>query len=212
MVNFRLFGVPVFVQPWHWVLLTLLGFLIGGTVLKAGLFVLAGFISILVHEMGHALTGRAFKGQPHIVLHGFGGFALFPNARFTRPQMFAMTAAGPVVQLVLGLVVGMAFLSFRESLPKTEIQFFIFILAAISVFWAILNLVPVIPLDGGQMLDAILGPGRRNLTLTISIVAAVLVAGLMFFKTKSILFPLFVIMFAFQNFSELRERTAKKDE
>ena len=212
MVTFRLFGIPVIVQPWHWVLLGLLGFMIGDGVMQAALFVLAGFLSILVHEMGHALTGRAFKGQPHIVLHGFGGFALFPGAHFTRPQMFAMTAAGPGAQFVLGAIVGVAYLYFQESLPKTDIRFFIVTLAIISLFWSILNLVPIVPLDGGQMLDAILGPKRRNLTLAVSIIAAVVVAAAMYFRMGSILFPLFVIMFAFQNFTELRDRMSKKEE
>lgn len=212
MIHFRLFGIPVIVQPWHWVLLGILGFLIGdGSPLKAGLFVLAGFFSILVHEMGHALTGRAFKGNPHIVLHGFGGFALFPGANFTRPQMFLMTAAGPAGQLLLGALVMGGFIFFGDSLPRTEIRFFLYILGAISLFWSILNLIPIIPLDGGQMLDSILGPKRRNLTLSISIVVAIVTAGLMFMRMHNFLFPLFVAMFAFQNFSELRERTAKRD-
>jgi hypothetical protein len=61
------------------------------------LFVLAGFISVLIHELGHALTGRLFKAQTAITLHAFGGFAVFPSARFTRWQDFLVTAAGPAV-------------------------------------------------------------------------------------------------------------------
>ena len=78
-------------------------------------------------------------------------------------------------------------------------------MAFISLFWAALNLLPVLPLDGGQMLNAILGPARLKLTLWISILTAVGAGLLVFNRTGSILFPLFLGMFAFQSWQALRQ-------
>ena len=105
MLSFRLFGIPVRIEPWFWVILALIG---GGlrandalSMLWVLLFVLAGFISILVHELGHALTVRKFGLSPAITLIAFGGYASFPAGRLTRKQSFLVTAAGPGVQCLL---------------------------------------------------------------------------------------------------------------
>jgi stage IV sporulation protein FB len=170
--------------------------------LRVGLFVLAGFLSILIHEMGHALTGRKFGATPHVILHGIGGVAIFPDARFTRQQSFLVTAAGPAIQFVLG---GIAFLIYRTGyLPDTQIREFIWILFIISVFWAAINLIPVAPLDGGQMLHAILGPSKRALTLQISIFSALLGAVALYLLLHAFLFSLLLLFLAFQNFKELK--------
>lgn len=78
MLQFRLLGIPVTVQPWHWIMLGLFGAVMFNPVdrnglLTVALFVLAGFISVLVHEYGHALTGRRYGSRPEIILHGIGG-------------------------------------------------------------------------------------------------------------------------------------------
>lgn len=209
MVRFSLFGIPIEIQPWFWISLVLIGSLstsnatsADGLILLA-LFVLAGFISILVHELGHALVGRSFGAPTAITLQAFGGYAAFPPGAFTRKQNFLMTAAGPFFQLVLG---GIALaVSIYANLPKTLISEFVFFLMIISFFWAILNLIPVIPLDGGRLMESILGPKRIRLTLTISIVVAIVVAILMFTKTQSFLFPIFLGMMAYQNWQALQQ-------
>ena len=63
MIRFNLFGIPVQVQPWFWLTLVLIGGGVGANtadeLLLLALFVVAGFVSILVHELGHALAGMA---------------------------------------------------------------------------------------------------------------------------------------------------------
>jgi len=176
--------------------------------LRVGLFVLAGFLSILIHEMGHALTGRKFGATPQVILHGIGGVAIFPDARFTRQQSFLVTAAGPAIQFALGAI---AFLIYSSGfLPDTPIKEFIWILFIISIFWAAINLVPVAPLDGGQMLHAILGPSKRALTLQISIFSALLGAVALYLFLHAFLFSILLLFLAFQNFKELKTLTANQ--
>lgn len=209
MVRFSLFGIPIEIQPWFWISLVLIGGLsvtnasTADGIIVLALFVLAGFISILVHELGHALVGRSFGAPTAITLQAFGGYAAFPPGAFTRKQNFLMTAAGPFFQLVLG---GIALaVSIYVPLPPTLISKFVTFLIIISFFWAILNLIPVIPLDGGRLMESILGPKRIKLTLSISMVVAIVAAVLMFTKTHSFIFPIFLGMMAYQNWQALQQ-------
>ena len=69
----------------------------------------------------------------------------------------------------------------------------------VSIAWSILNCLPVYPMDGGQMMAAILGPKRQhNVHLISSIVSvAVGIAGYLYLGT--ILLPIFMALFAWQN-------------
>jgi stage IV sporulation protein FB len=206
MVRFQLFGIPIEVQPWLWVTLAIFGGAFGPlspqALLVIALFMVAGAVSLLVHELGHALTIRRFGAPTRIVLHAFGGYALHPAGIFDRKQQFLVSAAGPGLQLLLG---GAAWLVLTFiPLPTLLAKVLFANLFLISMFWAILNLVPVIPLDGGQMMSSVLGHHRRSLALRISIATAACIGGLMFWKLGSFIFPIFLGIFAYQNFQELK--------
>lgn len=208
MIRFSLFRIPVEVQPFFWITLVILGG-VGGAdssaeIFRIVLFVLAGFISVLVHELGHALTARSFGAHSAITLQAFGGYAAYSGVRLSRWQSFLVTAAGPAIQIVLGLA---AFLLIR-SIPDLSSQGFYFLekLMLISFVWAILNLLPVVPLDGGQMLNAALGPARIKITLWISIIVAIIVAIAMWKSDpRNFIFPIFMGMFAWQAFQALKD-------
>lgn len=207
MIRFTFFGIPVEIQPWFWVTMALLGSNFGqrgataNEALAIALFVIAGTISIFVHELGHAFAGMLYKARPFIVLQAFGGYAAFPHSRFTRTQDFVVTAAGPAIQLVLG---GIAIAAYN-LLPDASDAFrsFIMDLIIVSIFWAILNLIPVIPLDGGRIMAALLGPRRHKLCLQLSIGVAVAVSAIMLFTGFGIFMPIFMLFFAWQNYQEL---------
>lgn len=230
MIRFSLFGIPVEVQPWFWISLAIISG--RGTansrdaVILLILFLLAGFISILVHELGHALTARTFGADSEITLQAFGGFATFSGARFTRAQHFLVTAAGPGVQILLGIAVVLLVpeihvvtsrpghfwleLVYIPRAPGTSVAAlfagcFWLDLAYISIVWALLNLLPVLPLDGGHMLNALLGPERIRTTLQITILTAVCVALLIYRQTGSIIFPLFMGLFVWQAWRALKQ-------
>jgi len=207
MIQFSLFKIPIRVELWFWLTLAF----IGGVTRVDGkeafflllLFMIAGFISILVHELGHALTAKAFGKRVEIVLQAFGGYAAYSGgAPLDRTRTFLVTAAGPALQIVLGAVVYL----FAQSLPSMSPQaaFFVERLYAISFIWALLNLLPVLPLDGGRLLQTILGPSRIKLTLLISIAVAIGVGVLYFMMTRDILLPIFMGMFAYQAFQALK--------
>jgi Zn-dependent protease len=137
------------------------------------------------------------------VLQAFGGYAAYSGARLSRPQGFAVTAAGPAVQILLGILVLLLLRRLPEVSPHGRL--FLSDLMSISIFWALFNLLPILPLDGGRMLDSILGPERINITLWTTIIVASLLTILALKFTGSILMPVFMGMFAWQAWQALRE-------
>ncbi|MGJ8656551.1 MAG: site-2 protease family protein [Akkermansiaceae bacterium] len=206
MLEFTLFKIPIRVEPVFWITLGLIGFMstrgLGGDAVLMGtaLFVMAGFISILIHELGHALMVKKYKLPTQIVLSSFGGYATHPAGVLDRKQSFLVTLGGPALQAAFGLL--LYIIAPYLNLPSYMIQLFIGFLIWVSLAWAILNCIPVLPLDGGRMLEAALGPRKIKLTLTISmaVAAASCVLG---FTMKQPFLGIFMAMFAFQNYQAL---------
>lgn len=207
MIRFRLFGIPIIILPWFWITMLLIGSIYVGSISTPKdffgllLFVLAGFFSILVHELGHGLTIKKLGADTQIVLQAFGGFATYPQNRFSRPQDFLITAVGPLAQLILGGIV----LLIAKNIPIQDSlgNEFLGALYWVSFVWALFNLVPVFPLDGGQLLNALFGPKLKKVTHIISIIIAITL-GLLAFKFQFLFMAFFMGYFAYQNFEILR--------
>lgn len=210
MLSFSLLGIPVRVDPWFWVTLALIGGALGANtstaLLLVVIFVAAGFISILVHEMGHALTIRRFGLPTEIRLIAFGGFASYPPGRLNRTQSFSVTAAGPGVQFALGVIALLALRTLPVP-PESLLRVFLYYVAVVSVFWAVLNCLPIHPLDGGQMLAAVLGPSRRGLVYLTGAVCAVAIGLAGFLLLRSWLLPIFMALFAWKNWNDYRNQS-----
>lgn len=106
MVHFTLFGIPVYIRPSFWVVLAIFGGALSISsvedLIYPALFVIAGFVAILSHEMGHALVGRKLGGgQQTIVLELFGGLTSSHGMQLTRGGRALMILAGPMMTLLL---------------------------------------------------------------------------------------------------------------
>lgn len=202
MIQFSILGIPVRVEPWFWITMVFIG---GGLhaanstdILLVLVFVFAGFLSIMIHELGHALTIRKYGLPAAITLRAFGGYASFPAGKLDRKQSFVVTAAGPALQFVFGVL--LIVLAPSISIPEGSLFLpFLRDLIWVSIAWSILNCLPVYPMDGGQMMAAILGPKKQhNVHLISSIVAVIIgIAGYLYLGT--ILLPIFMALFAWQN-------------
>lgn len=172
-------------------------------ILRLLLFIIAGFISILVHELGHGLTAKAFGKRVEIVLESFGGYAAYSGgAPLRRGKSILITIAGPAAQILLGIVV----LSLWQAFPNlsSNASYFLKTLFEISFFWALLNLLPILPLDGGRILESILGARRIKITLVVSIIVAIAMALYAFTQWGSVIFAIFLLMFAYQSYQALK--------
>lgn len=209
MFSFRIFNIPVRVEPWFWVTLALIGGALRANTKEALIavlfFLLAGFISILVHELGHALTARFFRHRVEIVLQAFGGYAAYQGGSHSRKNTLLITAAGPAIQILLGFL-ALSLAASSDSMDPRAL-YFLRMLSTISFIWAILNLLPILPMDGGRLLETILGPRNIRTTLMISMVTAIAIGLLAFLKTGSILLPVFMGMFAYQSFQRLQQNS-----
>lgn len=205
MIRFALFGFPIVVHWMFWVNMALLSGAIGAVTPDAMQAVLAsvvaGFISILIHELGHAFTMRYYGDrQVGVLIYGFGGVA--QGSRYlSRGQDIIVSAAGPAIQIAAGLVAFGLAMAFPTQIPLLRMLIGQFIW--VSIFWAVLNLMPIIPLDGGHISRAIFGPSRLRGALILSLVFAVGL-GLLALSVGSIISVIFMGMFAFNNWKELQ--------
>jgi stage IV sporulation protein FB len=97
-LHFRAFGVPVRVHPWFWIVSLFLGLGGGGPAdpMQTVLWVAVVFVSILVHELGHAFLQTRFGGHPHITLYSFGGLASCDDCDRSPRSQILISLAGPV--------------------------------------------------------------------------------------------------------------------
>ncbi len=198
------------------------------------LWTLCVLVSILIHELGHALAFRQFGIQSSIVLYHFGGLAipigsLRPGVsanRLSEKQDLWVTAAGPLAQLISAAVViavvkilgySVPFLPLGVSaLPglsegKQIDSFGLLVLLIFylypSIFWAVLNLMPVWPLDGGRITRSLvlLSGGTTSQALWISIIAASGLAWYAFSRGGFPIMGIFFLMFAISNYQMLQQ-------
>lgn len=175
---FQLLGIPVTIHWTFWLIMAIIGGADQARTaedwLRVGLFLLAGAISVLVHEFGHALTGRRFGAiRPSVYLQGMGGMCTFQHSAFRRWQDFLVTFAGPLAGYTLAVLSILALGVFPDDGPPL-ILFLLQTLLLVNLVWSTLNLFPILPLDGGHMLRATLGPRRLRITLMISMVTSML--------------------------------------
>jgi len=151
--------IPVRVIPTFWLVSALMGWDPERLDLVM-LWVVCVFFSILVHELGHALTAEAFGYNPHIVLYHFGGYAAYhPGYDHSFFRSLLISLAGPFAGFGLAaLTLGIMFaLGHSEAMNNEYVRDAFSNLLWINIFWGVFNLLPVLPLDGGHVTESVLG-------------------------------------------------------
>jgi len=155
-LHLRLFGSRVIVQPWFWLIAALLAPVRlnsdNGIALLL-LWILAVFFSILLHEFGHVWMWRIFGVRADILLHGMGGLAIAQDEVPRRWQRILVSFAGPAIQLLLWALLLVLIIPLSKPLVREypSLGTFLFFLLVINLIWPLLNLLPIYPLDGGQI-------------------------------------------------------------
>ena len=152
----RLGGIPIRVQPAFLLIVVFLGLAPGRSAAVIVAWVLVVTVSILVHEAGHAVAFRRFGHEAEITLTGFGGLTAGRPRDGQRPlsngQHIIVSLAGPAA----GLVLGLAALAMQRSDTSLAGSEWLDVMILVNVGWGLLNLLPVLPLDGGQVMAALL--------------------------------------------------------
>jgi Zn-dependent protease len=221
-LRFSIGPVPVRVNPLFWVVTVALGLVPGATVATTALWVLAVFVSILVHELGHALTARAQGASAHIVLYGLGGLAIHRPVRRDTWSRIAVAAAGPGAGFVLGgLVAAIVLLSgYRVEILGLRLgdgvsllgglraERFAHDLLFVNIAWGLFNLLPIHPLDGGTIARELFVGADRQRGVEHSLWASVVTAGGLAIMAlgylQSPLVGLFLAYLAYTSYQELQ--------
>jgi stage IV sporulation protein FB len=153
-LNFRLFGFPVRVHPLFW----LGAVLLGADYLRLGIeylvmWVVVVFVSIVLHELGHAVAYRRFGSSARVVLWVFGGVTIGNPEVATRNQKVLVLLAGPFAGFLLCGVLYASHLAtgWGSLTGGLFVASFYSALIFVNLYWGVLNLLPVFPLDGGQV-------------------------------------------------------------
>lgn len=122
------------------------------SVMRDLIFVAILIGSIYLHELGHA-WGSLIQGVPvkRIMLFGGGGFCERSRSA-TRFEQELIVAMGPIVNLFLWAVAGLI----ANVITDPEIWWIFATISSVNLFLAVLNLVPVQPLDGGKLFELFL--------------------------------------------------------
>ncbi len=161
------FGIPIRVHPSFW-----LGSILFGSNLATSqlvfIWVVCAFVSILIHELGHALTAESFGWPTEIVMYFGGGQAISRRNRGDTPwRSILVSLMGPCAGFML---FGLVFLLKRltglnhnmHAIDHYESgnDYYFYLLSAVSflsfmnLYWGLFNLLPVLPLDGGYILES----------------------------------------------------------
>lgn len=235
-LQFRLVGTPIRVSPMFWLIAILLGS--SGGLAQIPIWVVVVFVSILIHEMGHVLAFRRYGIHSQIVLHFAGGLTIpestpwgtgYASVAPSPKQEIVISLAGPfagfsfaAIVMLVATLTGGTLLTGKIfgfiPVPLTAIMpfggqilgIFFSMLLWVNISWGLFNLVPVFPLDGGQVtrnIFMIYDPwnGVRK-ALWVSVVVGGLLAIGGFFLFHSIYIGALFGMLAFQSFQLLQGR------
>lgn len=233
VLQFSLFGIPILIQPFSWLILGILGLSIYSNVANpiqpALIFVVVGMVTLLAHELGHALVSRGVtRSTPYIVISNFGGFTIPTQPAKTRLQHFCVVLAGPVAGYLPGLIAA-SLLGLQLGDVAATIEFFVIhpLMASqlplfleqsgyishfsallystffmVSFWWTLFNLMPIRPMDGGELL--LTATNNLRLTSTIGMILSI-VLGIWFLTGGSIFMPMMLGYFAWINWQILKD-------
>ncbi len=187
---FTLFGIHVFVH-WSWLVVAYIQYTIAS---RGGMFdnhlwhvavYLGVFAIVLLHEFGHALACRSVGGKAEtIVLWPLGGIAYIQPPARPGAVLWAI-AAGPLVNVALlpvlwglvWMVTGEVVEPLRIVHGGSDFHTFLHAIAVLNTVLLAFNILPIYPLDGGQILQAtlwfFLGRGQSmTIAASIGLIAA----------------------------------------
>ncbi|MGI9607127.1 MAG: metalloprotease [Acidimicrobiales bacterium] len=209
MIRFELFGFPVSVHLSFGFLVLFLAYGSASTIAGIVGFGAVVFLSILVHELGHAFAARS-QGvvvPPAISLEGLGGLTRYRLREVpSRAQSIMISAAGPMAGVAMGVVV--LAVDRAGVFSDTGLGNYLVTVALFTTFgWSVFNLVPIAPLDGGHILTELL-PGtplvRRRRAAVVSIVVGIAAAVGLYLLFESVFAPIVIGFLVMQNIAVLQ--------
>ncbi|MEN9654986.1 MAG: hypothetical protein RL235_1098 [Chlamydiota bacterium] len=198
--------IPILIHPLFWVLAVFIGWMNSASVLGIFIWVVIVFVSVLVHELGHAISAIACKQTARIQLIALGGVTTYEGPPLNRKQQFAIVFAGPLFGFFLCVLatILLRFVPSQDSLWFGVLK----VTQLANLFWSVVNLLPVLPLDGGQLLRIVLegmfGVFGFRLALALGGVISGVIA-LFFLMRQDYLIGALFFLFAFEGLTLFRK-------
>jgi stage IV sporulation protein FB len=166
--------IPIRIHPFFWVLAALIGWLNSQSIPITLLWIVVITVSILVHEYGHGIASLKFGQRCRIELVGLGGVTYRQGPQLNWWKNSIIVLSGPFAGVLLGIL---SFVILKTvSITNPMILSLLDIFLWVNIVWSIFNLLPVFPLDGGQLLKILLeaawGVRGMRIALWIGIVLA----------------------------------------
>lgn len=197
--------IPISIHFFFWITAALIGFLNSGTWMGTLIWIFVILVSVLVHEMGHATTAVFFGLQPRIELVALGGLTYHQGDKLPFWKQFFIVLDGPIFGFLL-FIVAWGLL----KVPALATGFWGGVLTLfywVNLIWTFLNLIPVMPLDGGQLLRIVMESIFGAKGFRYSLIIGMIIAGgisLIFFLYQQFLIGALFFLFAFQSFDMFR--------
>jgi len=174
----KVLGIPTKIDPSFWVLSLFIASSRGFNLSLLLEWMIVVFISVLFHELGHAVIGRRFGLSPQITLYSMGGLTSWTEVKEISPaKNVAISLAGPAAGFLLGGICFVLGPSFLRAVPSELFTVAYRDLIWVNIGWGVFNLLPILPLDGGHVLLTLEGWLRKKqdqiISHAISLLAAV---------------------------------------
>ncbi len=202
--------IPLKISPSFFAMAALLGFLNTFSLMGTVIWAFVIFISVLFHEYGHAIAATFFGQRAQIQLFAFGGLTIPQGKKLKGYQEFIVIAMGPLFGFLLyfaTLFVPVEALA-SSSAFGPYLAYLVIVTRFINLFWTIVNLIPILPLDGGHLLRVILegfiGHKAWKVSFYISLILSALACVFFFFVGQFFIGAIF-LLFTFQSFETLRQ-------
>ncbi|ADB15410.1 peptidase M50 [Pirellula staleyi DSM 6068] len=182
-LHFSIFGFPVRIHPFFWLVALIFGIDGDGTFdgTEIVIWIAVMFLSILVHELGHAFAFRRFGIESSVVLYALGGVAVpdgggsrnvwksyKPTTHLSPQQQILVSLAGPAAGFGLAAITILVMLAaggnihvfygtlgiplvFASHATASALSGAVNSLLWLNIIWGLVNLLPIYPLDGGQV-------------------------------------------------------------
>ena len=203
-------GIGIFI---HWSFTLLIAYIVYSNyraghnaeqIIWAVIFILSIFVTVFLHELGHALAAKKYNIKTKdITILPIGGLARLERIPEKPKEELIVAIAGPAVNIALALITGL-FITLPEIKELTiqlsggvnQSNFFLNFFI-VNIWLAIFNLIPAFPMDGGRVLRAILSMKveRHVATKIAARIGQLLAVGFIFLGFYNNPFLIFIGLF-----------------
>lgn len=196
--------IPIYIYPLFWLLAGFIGWInSNGDIAHTAIWIGVIVLSVLIHEYGHALSALAFGQSSHIELMALGGMTNRQGPKLRLWKEFLIVLNGPIAGLLLCIAAELTYDYLGRPPVANGWIYALVITIYANLFWTILNLLPIYPLDGGRLLSIILESifGLKGVKIGFIVSSCLAVLGAIFlFYAGSLLAGSIFLMLAYESY------------